>query len=169
MKYLVLVLLLFGCVAQQNVYKADVLNSTMQLKLPFGHMEYIQSKYTCEGEDVSPRIEISGVPEGTKSLAVIVDDPDAPVGVFVHWVVWNLRVGNIEEGTSDGTVGTNDFGRLGYNGPCPPPGKPHRYFFKVYALDTMLELEEGATKQELLNAMEGHILDKAEYIGLYKR
>ena len=161
---LFLALLVLGCIAKQD--GGDI----MKVKSVFNNMDRVPVKYTCEGEDVSPPLEVLGIPEGAKSLAVIMDDPDAPVGTWVHWVVWNLPVENIEEGSSKGVKGKNSWGRLGYGGPCPPPGNGvHRYFFKVYALDAELGLGEGASKEELLKAMEGHILAKAELVGTYSR
>ena len=141
----------------------------MELTLPFKNMENIQDKYTCKGQSVSPEIKIANIPKAAKSLAIIVDDPDAPYGTFVHWVAWNLAAANIPEGAKSGVQGVNTAGKLGYTPPCPPPGKPHRYIFNVYALGTQLDLAAGAAKEELLQAMEGHILAKAESTGLFKR
>ena len=135
----------------------------------FGQNTMIPSKYTCQGEDVSPPLAIEGIPPGTKSLALIIDDPDAPMGTWVHWVLFNIPVTNqIAEGSIPGKQGRNDFGKNDYGGPCPPSGT-HRYFHKIYALDTILDLKEGVSKKEVERAMEGHILDKAEIIGLYKK
>ena len=135
----------------------------------FGHNQAIPRKYTCQGEDVSPPLTIEGIPAGTKSLALIVDDPDAPFGTWVHWVVFNIPLTTeIKENTIPGKQGRNDFGKNDYGGPCPPSGT-HRYFHKIYALDTFLELKEGTTKKALEKTMEGHILDKTELIGLYKK
>jgi len=137
----------------------------------------IPSKYTCDGSDVSPPLRWSKPPEGTKSFALISDDPDAPMGTWVHWVMYNIppRVCELREHVPasgklpDGTLqGRSDFGRTGYGGPCPPSGT-HRYFFKVYALDTVLALAPGATKQQLLSAMKGHILAQGELVGKYAR
>lgn len=132
---------------------------------------FLTPVYTCDGDDKSPTLEIKDIPAGTKSLALIVDDPDAPSGTWVHWVVFNIppetRV--IKEGEEpDGTAGTNSWGREGYGGPCPPSGT-HRYFFKLYALDTFLSLPAGNGAKEAELAMDGHILAKAEIIGLYER
>jgi Raf kinase inhibitor-like YbhB/YbcL family protein len=130
---------------------------------------FIPSKFTCQGNDVNPELVIEGVPENTKSLALIMDDPDAPMGTWVHWVVYDMSVtGNIKEDSVPGKQGHNDFGRLNYGGPCPPSGT-HRYFFKIYALDSELGLEQGVDKKVLEKAMEGHILGKAELVGLYKK
>lgn len=130
----------------------------------------IPAKFTCEGEDTSPALIIKDLPSGAKSLALIVDDPDAPRGTWVHWVVYNIAlISHIEANSSPGTLGTNDSNRTGeYGGPCPPSGT-HRYFFKLYALDKELNLESGLSKKELEAAIQGHILEKAELIGLYKR
>lgn len=153
----------------------------MSLKLispAFKDGERIPQKYTCEGKDVSPPLEWSGVPEGTKSFALICDDPDAPMGTWVHWVVYNIpdTTNSLPEGVPKGNVvlggisqGVTSFGWAGYGGPCPPRGPAHRYFFKLYALDTPLNLEPGATKEKLLKAMEGHILATAQLMGLYSR
>ncbi len=138
----------------------------------------IPKQYTCEGKDVSPPLSWSGTPAGTKSFALIADDPDAPVGTWVHWVLYDLPANATElpQGVppsetlpSGGTQGTNDFRKTGYGGPCPPPGKPHRYFFKLYALDAPTKLKARATKAEVLRAIEGHVLAQAELMGTYKR
>ncbi len=133
----------------------------------------IPTKYTCEGEDISPPLQWSGVPAGAKSFALICDDPDAPVGTWVHWVLYDLPVTTTvpaSETLSFGAKqGTNDFKRIGYGGPCPPPGKPHHYYFRLYALDADLLLKPGASKQELLRAMDGHILAEAQLSGIYQR
>jgi len=129
----------------------------------------IPSKYTCDGDDVSPPLNVEGSPEGTESLVLIVDDPDAPMGTWDHWVVWNiLPTEKIEENSVPGTEGLNDFRRHSYGGPCPPSGT-HRYFFKVYALKTKLNLSPDSRKKDIERAMEGHILAKGEIVGLYSR
>jgi Raf kinase inhibitor-like YbhB/YbcL family protein len=142
----------------------------MKLTSPeFKDNSNIPSKFTCEGEDINPALVIENIPQGTKSLALIVDDPDAPAKTWVHWVVFDIPpVNRIEENSVPGKQGINDFGRLDWGGPCPPSGT-HRYFFKIYALDTMLALKEGAGKKALERDMEGHILGRAELIGLYKK
>jgi Raf kinase inhibitor-like YbhB/YbcL family protein len=133
---------------------------------PGGH---IPSRYTCDGADVNPSLQIAGIPEKTKSLAIIVDDPDAPAGNWVHWVVWNIPVTNlILENSVPGNEGMSDFGKRHYGGPCPPSGE-HRYFFKVYALDTELLLTSTSTKYDLENAITSHLLAKGELMGVYKR
>ncbi|GAB4371625.1 MAG: YbhB/YbcL family Raf kinase inhibitor-like protein [Deltaproteobacteria bacterium] len=138
----------------------------------FSHNGMIPAKYTCDGADVNPPLSIDGVPEKAKSLALIVDDPDAPRGTWVHWVVWNIPADTrvIPEGTvpPGALQGTNDFGSRKYGGPCPPSGT-HRYFFKLYALDAPLALPPGATKAQVEKAMSGHLLGKAETVGLYRR
>ena len=135
----------------------------------FQNNQLMPGKFTCDGEDINPALNIEGVPEGTKSLALIMDDPDAPMGTWVHWVVFDIPViSEIKENSVPGKQGNNTAGRKQYHGPCPPSGT-HRYFFKIYALDTVLNLNEGITKSQLEKAMESHILDKAELIGLYKR
>ena len=136
----------------------------------FGNREMIPKKFTCQGEDISPELRIEGIPDGTKSLALIVDDPDAPMGMWVHWVVFDIPVtGTIAEGSVPRKQGINDFKKIGYGGPCPPPGRPHRYFFKIYALRSPLDLKPGATKEELLDAMEGHVIEAAQLMGKFKR
>lgn len=144
----------------------------MKLISDFEHEKNIPSKYTCDGENSAPELTISGVPVGTKSFALIVDDPDAPMGTWIHWVLFNIPLNTIKinEKSLPASVrqGITDFGKTGWGGPCPPSGT-HRYFFKLYALDTMLELQNGSTKAQLERAMQGHILEKAELIGLYKR
>jgi Raf kinase inhibitor-like YbhB/YbcL family protein len=138
----------------------------------------IPKKFTCDGADSSPALSWNQAPPRTETFALIVDDPDAPAGTWVHWVLYNLPANSKElrEGVeknqtlSGGALqGRNDFRKIGYNGPCPPPGKPHRYFFKLYALDTKLGLKPGATKAELEGAMKGHILGQGELIGRYGR
>lgn len=135
----------------------------------FENNSSIPSKFTCEGRNINPALDIEGIPGGTESLALIMDDPDAPMGTWVHWVVFDIPVTpKIEENSIPGTQGINSARKLEYHGPCPPSGT-HRYFFKIYALDAMLNLKEGASKGALEKAIQGHILDKAELIGLYKR
>jgi Raf kinase inhibitor-like YbhB/YbcL family protein len=138
----------------------------------------IPKKYTCEGQDVSPPLSWTEPPAGTQSFALIADDPDAPVGNWVHWVAYDLPssarqlpegVPKAEELPGGGRQGANDFRRIGYGGPCPPPGNPHRYYFKLYALDTQLNLKPGAAKKELEQAMKGHKLAQAEVMGRFRR
>lgn len=138
----------------------------------FLNNQEIPKKYTCDGEDVNPPLIIEEIPKNAKSLVLIVDDPDAPVGTWVHWVVFNInpKIKEIKENSvpKEAILGRNDFGKLEYGGPCPPAGT-HRYFFKVYALDKVLNLGQGATKMELEKEMRDHILDWGELVGLYKR
>lgn len=138
----------------------------------------IPKKFTCDAADVSPQLSWSNPPAGIKSFALLVDDPDAPVGNWNHWAIWNLpaNLRSLPEGISkharlaDGSEqGMNDFHKPGYNGPCPPPGKPHRYYFKLFALDTKLTLKGDAGKPELEAAMKGHVLAQTEWMGTYKR
>lgn len=143
----------------------------------FANGQGIPQKYTCQGTDVSPALKWSEAPQNVKTFALIADDPDAPIGTWVHWVVYDLPANahDLPEGVAKtdhangGTQGINDFKKIGYGGPCPPPGKTHRYFFKLYALDTALGLRPGATKQQVEQAMKGHILAQAEVMGTYQR
>lgn len=137
----------------------------------------IPEKYTCDGPDISPALEWEGVPAGSKTLALICDDPDAPMGTWVHWVIYNIPANTakldedippLKELPSGTLQGINDFRRIGYGGPCPPGGT-HRYFFKIYALDTELKLEAGASKSQLLKSMDGHILAQGQLMGKYRR
>jgi Raf kinase inhibitor-like YbhB/YbcL family protein len=138
----------------------------------------IPTRYTCQGADVSPALTWTDPPAGTKSFALIADDPDAPIGTFVHWVVYDLPAtarrlpeaiaGNDEMG-GGGRQGMNDFRMSGYAGPCPPPGKYHRYFFRLYAVDKVLNLKGGATRREVDQAMQGHVLAQAEVMGRFRR
>lgn len=137
----------------------------------------IPQKFTCDGPDVSPALSWSEPPTGTQSLGLIMDDPDAPAGTWVHWVLYELPASTRELGenvpkdrelTNGARQGQNDFGRTGYGGPCPPRGSSHRYFFKLYALDAKTNLKPGASKAELEKAMQGHILAKAELMGRFK-
>jgi len=138
----------------------------------------IPRQFTCDAADVSPQLSWTDPPAGTKSFALIADDPDAPVGTWTHWVIFDLpaQTTSLQEGVTKvgevpggGRQGRNDFRKIGYGGPCPPPGKPHRYFFKFYALDRMLNLKPGASKQEVEQAMQGRILGTAELMGKYQR
>lgn len=138
----------------------------------------IPNKYTCDGADMSPTLSWSGAPAETRSFALIVDDPDAPGGTWNHWLIWNLppTQQQLAEGISKDPrlpngirQGLNDFHKPGYNGPCPPPGKPHRYFFKLFALDSELQLQPGATRKELDSALRSHIVTQTELMGRYGR
>lgn len=138
----------------------------------------IPKKYTCDAEDVSPPLTWNDPPAGTQSFALIADDPDAPVGTWVHWVLYDLPpnarelaegVAKQEQIPNGARQGRNDFRKIGYGGPCPPPGKPHRYFFKLYALNGKLNLQAGATKADVEKAMQGHIVAQGELMGRYGR
>jgi Raf kinase inhibitor-like YbhB/YbcL family protein len=181
----VLLLLLFACRDARTSGKVGASTmeggSAMSLAVTttaFSLGGAIPRSYTCDGADTSPNLSWSGTPAGIQSFALIADDPDAPVGTWTHWLMWNIPVQNSElpngvpkvETLDDGTrQGRNDFRRIGYGGPCPPPGKPHRYFFKLYALDAMLDLRAGATRDELERTMKGHVLAQAELMGRYGR
>jgi Raf kinase inhibitor-like YbhB/YbcL family protein len=136
----------------------------------FAHNTVIPKKYTCDGDGINPPMIIEGVPEQTKSLSLIMDDPDATSGTFLHWIVWNIppHVSKIGENMIPGVEGINSARRKGYTSPCPPSGT-HRYFFKVYALDTELSLASNSSVSDLEVAMEGHVVAKGEIIGLYRR
>ena len=144
----------------------------------FASGEKIPPRYTCSGADVSPPLAWDAPPAGTRSFALIADDPDAPAGTWVHWVLFDLPaearaleagIAKQAELANGARQGRNDFGKIGYGGPCPPPGKPHRYFFKLYALDTKLALKSGATKAAMEKAMQGHILAQGELLGRFGR
>jgi len=170
---IIFIFLNFGyCQTKTNKMKTLVIKSSA-----FEQMGMIPEKYTCKGVNVSPPLQWSDVPEGTKSFALIHDDPDAPSGDWIHWVLYNIPadVRELKENIptkkelDDGTrQGITDFGKLSYGGPCPPSGT-HRYFFKLYALDEMLDLPAGSTKEELIKAMQGHILAQGELIGRFKK
>ena len=135
----------------------------------FASNGFIPSKYTCEGENVNPTLIISGLPMATKTLALIMEDPDAPKGTFVHWVVWNIPPTNkIRENVIPGEEGLNDFRKHHYSGPCPPSGV-HRYIFKIYALDNFLHLDGNATRADLEATMSKHIIGHGELVGQYKK
>jgi Raf kinase inhibitor-like YbhB/YbcL family protein len=138
----------------------------------------IPKKFTCDGPDVSPELSWSGASAKAQGFALIADDPDAPVGTWTHWVIYDIpaqsaglpeNVSKIDELPDGARQGRNDFRRIGYGGPCPPPGKPHRYFFKLYALDRKLGLKPGAARQELEQAIQGHVIETAEVMGTYGR
>ena len=137
--------------------------------LVFENNSYIPSKYTCDGENVNPPLTIEQVPESTKSLVLIVDDPDAPGGTWDHWIVWNIvPTFQVAEDSVPGTEGMNSFQKKSYGGPCPPSGT-HRYFFKVYALDSKLNLSQSSRKKDIEKAMQGQIIAQGQLIGLYRR
>lgn len=157
-----------GAIAKEGRKMAD-----LKIASPaFAHNGSIPAKYTCDGGDAIPPVIMENVPAGARSLALIVDDPDAPAGTWVHWVVWNIpaATGEIRENSvpAGASQGKNDWGRNSYGGPCPPSGT-HRYFFKLYALDATLNLGADTTKKGLERAMEGHVIARAELIGVYKR
>jgi Raf kinase inhibitor-like YbhB/YbcL family protein len=164
--------LILCCAERAEIPKSPEL----YISVPFS---YFPSQYTCDGEDISPPIEIYGVREDAKSLVIILDDPDAPLGVFTHWIIWNIppETNKIPEGIPKEPViekpiravqGKNDFGKIGYNGPCPPSGI-HRYRFKLYVLDTTLDLSPSANKADLEKAMRGHILQFSEFTAEFGR
>ena len=163
--------------AKKEINKKEGVKNMVLVSSAFKAGEMIPSKYTCDGENISPQLSWSGAPAGTKSFALIADDPDAPMGTWVHWVIYNIpdtthqlkeAVPPVQKLPDGALQGISDFRKIGYGGPCPPSGV-HRYYFKLYALDTMLSLPAGVTKAELLKAMEGHILAKAELMGRYSR
>ncbi len=170
------IMFIFGCLISLNLggrAMAFTLKSSA-----FKEGETIPVQYTCDGADISPPLKWEDVPAGTKSFALICDDPDAPMGTWVHWVIYGIpsNITELEEGLPKGATlkfgakqGTNDFRQLGYGGPCPPPGPPHRYYFRLYALDIEINLGPGASKQELLNVIKRHIISQAELMGRYKR
>ncbi|MCG6538096.1 MAG: YbhB/YbcL family Raf kinase inhibitor-like protein [Syntrophales bacterium LBB04] len=144
----------------------------------FREGETIPRAYTCQGQDISPPLIWGEPPTGTKAFALIMDDPDAPMGVFNHWMIFNIPAAErglaeavpVQGELPNGSLqGRNSFGRLGYGGPCPPPGGPHRYYFAFYALSEPLKLKAGAEKRQMLAAMKGHIIDQAELMGKYRR
>lgn len=174
------VFLCFLALPPKNIF-AQVKGETMSLQInstAFSAGETIPKKFTCDGPDVSPKLAWNEPPAKTQSIALIMDDPDAPVGTWVHWVLYDLPadtrelpegVSKQEQLSSGARQGRNDFGKTGYGGPCPPPGKAHRYFFKLYALDAQLGLKAGVKKADLERAMQGHILAQGELIGRYGR
>jgi Raf kinase inhibitor-like YbhB/YbcL family protein len=151
---------------QEKIVKLEVSSTA------FKENTSIPKKYTCDGKDINPPLTIENVPQGTKSLALIVDDPDAPMGIWVHWVLWNIdpKTKEIKENSvPQGAIqGVNDFGKSSYGGPCPPSGT-HRYFFKAYALDTVLKLAQNSRKADLERAMKGHIIGQGQLMGTYKK
>ncbi len=166
---LMVIVLLFSASSSKEVSAMAALQITSSA---FQNNGNIPRQYTCDGTDINPPLMIANCPQGTKSIALICDDPDAPVGTWVHWVIWNIDPGvkEIKENTvPQGAVqGINDFRKHSYGGPCPPSGT-HRYFFKVYALDMMLNISPNSTKADLEMAMKGHVLAEGQLVGLYKR
>lgn len=159
-------------IIQKRDNLTNVKGGNMKITSAFEHNSNIPSIYTCDGDDLAPELTISGVPEGTKELALIVDDPDAPMGTWVHWLVYNLPADTAKIDAknlpAESIQGMTDFKRIGWGGPCPPSGV-HRYFFKLYALDKKLNLEQGLTKRQLENSIRDSVIEKAELVGLYKR
>jgi Raf kinase inhibitor-like YbhB/YbcL family protein len=159
--------------SEANTVENQEIKINMKLTSPaFENNSLIPAKYTCDGENVSPPLKISDVPEGTISLALVVDDPDAPAGDWTHWVVWNIdpNLSEIVEGKSPNgaVIGANDFGKREWEGPCPPSGT-HHYQFRLYALDTKLDISPEDTKNSFSKSLEGHILQETKLIGLYKK
>ena len=162
---------LMSCSAQRTRDEV-VTMGTLNLTSPaFEHMEEIPAKYTCQGDDINPPLKIGGIPGNAASLVLIVDDPDAPMGTWNHWVMWNIPlISSIPEDSvpAEAVQGLNSWPKNKYGGPCPPSGT-HRYFFKLYALDTKLTLGNGSGKKDVAQAMQGHIISQATLIGLYKK
>ncbi len=168
----IILALIAGCIGSgpKQEPKARMEVSKMRLESYFADQAMMESISTCDGADISPRLSILDLPDGTESIVLIVDDPDAPMGTWVHWVVYDIdpKKTKIFAGEVPGTEGVNDFGKTSYGGPCPPSGT-HRYFFKAYALNKMLGLEKGASKVEVEKSMDGHVIDKAQLVGRYQR
>lgn len=171
------VVLLAGCESGEEPPKEAEMILTMSSPA-FEEGSRIPTKYSCQGQDVSPALQWGEPPEGTQSFVLIVDDPDAPGGVFTHWVLFNIpsATRQLPEAAptiprlADGSLqGKNDFGKIGYGGPCPPPGHAHRYQFTIYGLDQMLDLKTGASRKQVLEAMMGHILGQGRLTGSYQR
>ena len=178
---LLFALALYGCLPTARCADNNNPPKTMSLQITstaFSEGQPIPAKYSCEGSDISPPLKWTNAPANTKSFALIADDPDAPMGTWVHWVLFDLPsttyalpedVAKTQYIADNAKQGLNTWPRLGYGGPCPPPGKPHRYFFKLYALDAMLDLKPGLTKKDLLKAMESHVLAEGQLMGTYQR
>lgn len=151
-----------------NITPADSMAELTVTSPGFEDGDPIPAKYTCDGEDINPELNIADIPDNAVSLLLIMDDPDAPSGTFTHWLVWNISLsGNITENSIPGAEGLNSAGRASYTGPCPPSGT-HRYFFKIYALDTKLELSEGSEREIVENAMEGHVIGYGQLMGTFR-
>ena len=181
MAFLILLMPIVSC-GSSVMHSQQVQNSStsgFQLESSaFKEGETIPRQFTCEGEDISPALRWTAPPPGTRSFVLIVEDPDAPSGVWTHWIVYNLpslarempeNVPKQDQVPGGGFQGLNSFGKIGYGGPCPPSGKPHRYFFHLYALDTVLSLKAGAGKQEVLDAAKGHIRARTQLMGRFGR
>ena len=176
--FIIIFLLIFCLTISHKAFSMPVENKKVELSSSaFKANGLIPKQYTCDGINISPSLSWNNIPENAKSLTLILDDPDAPGRTWVHWIIYNMPP--ISKGLQEGVLplqnfshdtkqGLNDFNKIGYGGPCPPSGT-HRYFFKLYALDTKLNLEAGATKKQLENAMKDHILAQAELIGKYKK
>ncbi len=154
------------------VASANREGDSMRISSPaFADQQPIPRKYTCDGDDVSPPLKFEGVPAAAVSLALVVDDPDAPAGTWDHWVLWNIPADVteiVEAKAPAATIGRNSWGKNAWGGPCPPAGQ-HRYFFKVWALDTKLDLAPGARKRDLATAMKGHVVAEGQLVGVYQR
>ncbi|MEM3669604.1 MAG: YbhB/YbcL family Raf kinase inhibitor-like protein [Nitrososphaerota archaeon] len=182
---LIISLLVIGLVASSywitsipTSYESTTVTSFNLSSKEFSDGQVIPTKYTCDGLDVSPPLQWEGYPPDTKSFVLIMEDLDAPAGIFTHWLIYNIpgNIDRLEEGVvkieklPNGIMqGINDFKEVGYGGPCPPPGKPHRYIFRMYALDELLDLKPRLSKQELLNSIKNHIIGTAELSGIYSR
>ena len=170
--WIILIIILTACLPS-NQSELTIKNLNMKLiSSTFEHNKNMSAQYTCDGQNMNPPLQILEVPESAQSLVLIMDDPDAPIGTWVHWILWNIdpKTTEIAENSvpQGGIEGTTSFGKTGYGGPCPPSGT-HRYFFKLYALDTKLDLTPNAGKDNLEQAMQGRVLDSTELIGLYAR
>ncbi len=183
-KFIILfaILFIFSCNTKKSKTTANINiggNMSIQITCPaFKEGETIPVKYTCDGKNVSPALNWSGTPANTKSFALICDDPDAPMGTWVHWVVYNIpaTITSLPEAIpmkktvlNNIIQGTTSSRKIGYGGPCPPRGPVHRYFFKIYAIDTNLDLKAGASKNEIITAMKGHILAEGQLMGRYSK
>ncbi|MDM7938853.1 MAG: YbhB/YbcL family Raf kinase inhibitor-like protein [Methanothrix sp.] len=174
MKHILVAALSAILILVSAVWAEEIAMKSIKVNLGF---EKVPDVHTCQGEDISPKIEVLEL--NATSMAVIVDDPDAPSGTFTHWLIWNIPPTEVipEAIPNNATIkkpiqavqGRNSFGEIGYAGPCPPPGKPHRYFFRVFGLDSMLDLRPGATRQDLEKAMKGHVLAQGEAMATYGR
>ncbi len=157
---------------QVNIIRINYQQTFSLSSSSFENNGTIPSQYTCDGDNILPPLTITGVPANTKSLAIIVDDIDAPRGIFTHWTVWNIPPGKTQFSGGENInypQGTTSMGKSGYGGPCPPAGFIHRYFFKLYALDSLLNLDESATKSDLEQSMDGHIIAQTALMGKYSR
>lgn len=178
-KWLILAMVVNSLTLCSQVLCSEEVNMGLEIKsFAFSEGKKIPVKYTCEGENISPPLSWNKLPSSTEALAIIMDDPDAPGRAFTHWVLFNLPgdTGELPEAIppkdklpSGALQGKNDFGKIGYGGPCPPPGSPHHYRFTLYALDQPLKLKPGASKAQVLDAMKGHILASGTLIGIYQR